>query len=368
MDAFDDAGVEVMALLPRKDFYPDDAAALAVFQPQRAVFNIARFVAEDRTQEALLGRQLGLAFRRYFADQNIAGAHLGTDAHHAVLVEIAQFDFRNVGDVVSGFFRPQLGVAHVADKLLDVYRGKLAVLDHALGDDDGVFVVGSAPAHKGDKRVLAERQLAVVGGGSVGKKRALFDLVADRNARALVQGGKAVGAHKVDQRIFGLLPFFIFNLDDAAVGVAYGAGLKRVDKAAGVARGALLHAGRHQRRLGHDAWRSLLLHVAAHKTSVRVVVLEERDHVGRDRERLFRRYIDIIDIFAVRAVWSAVDAHLHYLLGDAAVFLYAGRAVRDDALFLLGGVEKHDLFGDLAVNHFDVRSFYHAELVEPGKS
>src|SRR3989344_566195 len=225
-----------MALLAGENFYADDAAALAVFHTQRTVFNIARLVAEDRTQEALLWRQLGLAFWCNFADQNIAGANLGTETHNAVLVEIAQFCFRNVGDVMGGFLRSQFGVAHVADKLLDVYRGKLAVLDHALGDDDGVFVVGSAPAHKRDESVLAERELAVVGGGGVGKKRAFFDLVADRNARALVQRGKAVGAHKVDQRIFGLLPLFIFNLDDAAVGVADYAGFKRVYKAAGVAR------------------------------------------------------------------------------------------------------------------------------------
>src|SRR3989344_8997960 len=255
MDALDDAGVEVVALLAGKYFYADDAAALAVFHPQRAVFHIAGLVAEDAAQQALLGRQLGLAFGRNLADKDVAGADLGADGDDAVFVEVAELGFRNVRNVVSGFLGPELGVAYVADKLLDVDGGKLAVFDQALGDNDGVFVIGAAPAHKRDKRVLAQRQLAVVGSGGIGKEPAPFNLVADADAGALVQGGKAVGPHNVDQRVFGFLPFLVFNFDDAAVGVAYGAGLKRVDKS----------AGGDQRSLGQDAGRCLLLHVASHK-------------------------------------------------------------------------------------------------------
>src|SRR3990167_3084471 len=77
MDALDDAGVEMVALLAGKYFYPDDAAALAVFHPQRAVFNIARLVAKDTAQQALFGSQLRFAFGSNLPDKYVAGADLG---------------------------------------------------------------------------------------------------------------------------------------------------------------------------------------------------------------------------------------------------------------------------------------------------
>ena len=46
---------------------------------------------------------------------------------------------------------------------------------------------------------------------------------------------------------------------------------------AGVERGARLHAGADERRLGHDERHGLLLHVGAHQRALRVVVLDEGD-------------------------------------------------------------------------------------------
>ena len=57
----------------------DDLAALAVGQAQRAVLHLAGLLAEDRAQQALLGRQLGLALGRDLADEDVAGADLGAD-------------------------------------------------------------------------------------------------------------------------------------------------------------------------------------------------------------------------------------------------------------------------------------------------
>ena len=51
-------------------------------------------------------------------------------------------------------------------------------LHEALGEDDRVLEVVALPRHQGDEQVLAERQLAVVGGRTVGEDRALDDLLA----------------------------------------------------------------------------------------------------------------------------------------------------------------------------------------------
>ena len=50
---------------------------------ERAVAHVAGLLAEDRAQELLFGRELGLALRRDLADEDVARLHLGADAHDA---------------------------------------------------------------------------------------------------------------------------------------------------------------------------------------------------------------------------------------------------------------------------------------------
>ena len=57
-------------------------------------------------------------------------------------------------------------------------------LHQPLGEDDGVLEVVALPRHEGDEQVLAEGQLAVVGGGAVGEDVARLDLVALVDQRA----------------------------------------------------------------------------------------------------------------------------------------------------------------------------------------
>ena len=51
----------VVGRLAAEDLDVDDLAALAVRHAQRGVLHLARLLAEDRAQQPLLGRQLGLA-------------------------------------------------------------------------------------------------------------------------------------------------------------------------------------------------------------------------------------------------------------------------------------------------------------------
>ena len=66
---------------------------------QGGVTNLARLLTEDRTQQPLFRGQFGLALRRDLADQDVAVADLGTDAHDAALVEVGQHLLGDVRDV-----------------------------------------------------------------------------------------------------------------------------------------------------------------------------------------------------------------------------------------------------------------------------
>ena len=96
---------------------------------QRAVADVAGLLAEDRAQQLLFGRELGLALGRDLADQDVARLHLGADAHDARLVEVLEGLLADVRDVARDLFLAELGVAGDALELLDVDRGEDVVLD-----------------------------------------------------------------------------------------------------------------------------------------------------------------------------------------------------------------------------------------------
>ena len=147
----------------------DDLAGLAVRHLEAGVADLAGLLAEDGAQQALLGRELGLALGRDLADEHVARADLGADADDAPLVEVLQDLLGQVGDVAGDLLGAELGVAGVDLVGLDVDRREHVVPHEALREDDGVLEVVALPRHERDEQVLAERQLALVGRRAVGQ-------------------------------------------------------------------------------------------------------------------------------------------------------------------------------------------------------
>jgi hypothetical protein len=86
----------------------------------------------------------------------------------------------------------------------------------------------------------------------------------------------------------------------------YDARAARDDDGAGVAGGRLLEPGADERRLREEERHRLPLHVRAHQRAVRVVVLEEGDQRGGDRDELVGRHVHVVDL--VRAQEREVAA------------------------------------------------------------
>ena len=295
-----DAGLEVVVVVATELADLDDLAALAVGQAQRAVLHLAGLLPEDRPQEALLGGQLGLALGRDLADQDVAGADLGADVDDALLVEVLEGLLADVRDVAGDLFGPELGVARLHLVLLDVDAGEQVVADEAIADDDRVLVVAALPAHEGHEDVAAEGQLAQLGRARVGQRLAVADAVADVDDGSLVDARALVAADELEELV--LVELARVGLDVDALGGDAGdeAAALGDEDLAGVARGALLHAGADDRRLRLEERHGLALHVRAHQGAVGVVVLEERDERGRHGDDLLGRDVHVLDLAGAR--------------------------------------------------------------------
>jgi hypothetical protein len=80
---------------------------------ERGVANFPRLLLEDRADQLLLRRQLGLALRRDLADEQVAGADLGPDADDAAVVEVLERLLRAVRDVARDLLVAELRRARV---------------------------------------------------------------------------------------------------------------------------------------------------------------------------------------------------------------------------------------------------------------
>ena len=84
------AGRQLVAVVAGEHPDVDHLAGLAVRHLQLRVADLTGLLAEDGAQEPLLGGELGLALGRDLADEDVAGADLGTDADDAPLVEVLE--------------------------------------------------------------------------------------------------------------------------------------------------------------------------------------------------------------------------------------------------------------------------------------
>src|SRR4051812_11373145 len=194
LGVFDRLGALVLVgTFAREDASVDHDAADARRNLERAVAHVAGLFAEDRPQQLLFRRQLALALRRDFADQDVARLHLGADAHDARIVEVLERLFTDVRDILGDFLFAELGVAGDALEFLDVDRGVHIVFGDALGYQDRVFEVVTLPGHERDDHVLTERELTHVAGRTVGEHIALLDGFTAADDRLLVVASALVG-------------------------------------------------------------------------------------------------------------------------------------------------------------------------------
>ena len=272
------ARVQLIVVLTAVNLYIHDAACLTVRHTEGGITHLTGLLAEDGTQEALLGRQLGLALRGNLAHQDITGTHLGTLADNTHLVQILKAVIRHVRNVTGNLLRPQLGITGLAVILLNMDRGINIPLDQVLAQQDSILVVVAFPRHVGYDDVVAQSQLAVVGRRAVSNRLHCLNLVPLEYNRKLVDAGALVGAQELLQLVLVTLAISSADNDVVSGNSLYHARTLGQNHNAGVTGSLVLHAGTYQRCLGTQQRHSLTLHVGTHQGTVGVIVFQEWNH------------------------------------------------------------------------------------------
>src|SRR5690606_34150207 len=138
------------------------------------------------------------------------------------------------------------------------------------------------------------------------------------------------------------------------------------DADTGVTGDVALHAGTYQRLVGAQGRYSLTLHVRTHECTVGVVVLEERNQRGGNRDDLLRRNVHQGDVFRRLDGEFVEVTNCYQLIDQLAAVVQGSRGLSDDVISLFNGRQEHNLVGDLAFLDHTVRAFQEAVLVGAG--
>src|ERR1700674_4396092 len=359
--------------LAAEDFHVHDGALDARRAVEGSVAHIAGLFTEDRAEQFFFRRERGFALRSDLADQDVSRTHGSANADYAAFIEVAKKHFADVGNIARDFLGAEFRVPRLDFVFLDVNGGVVVVLDQLFADQDGVLEVVPAPRHERDQNVAAEREFAAIGARAVGQDLPLPDAVAHAHERLLVDAGVLVGTLELDELVDVRAHFareharvvgFDANDDPLGIDLVDNSVAAADDHRSRIARGDAFHAGADQRSFPANQWYGLALHVRTHKGAVRVVVFQERNKARRDRHQLFRRDVDVINLFARFQDEVSGLAAVDEFGGDAPALVERHIGLRDHVavLFPRRKIETVRIVRDFAALQFLVHGFHFVPL------
>ncbi len=252
-------------------------------------------------------------------------------------------------------------------------RCEHVILGDTLRDQDRVFVVVAVPRHKRDDHVFTKGQFAHIGRWTVCDDFALQNRVTHFDQRTLVDTGVLVRtlelAHTVDINAC-VTEFQIFcctDNDTLGIHLVDDPGAMRHDRRARVARHNFFDPGANQWRFGAQSRNRLTLHVRAHQGAVSIVVFEERDERGRNRNQLFRAHVDKINRIGGRQCVVAGFPGADQIVVELAVFIEVRVGLRHGVTHFFGRRHVVNFVSHLTFLHHTIRRFDKAVFVHTGK-
>ena len=193
-DGLGNAGSQLIGILLGEDLDIHNNAALTVGNLQRGITDFSCLLTEDGPQQTLFRGQLSLTLGGDLTNQIVTGTNLSTNTNDAVLVQILQSIFANIGDIASDLFGSQLGVPSLGLVLLDVDGSKDIFLDQTLIQQNGVLVVVTFPGNEADEHVLTQSDFAAGAGRTVCNDLLSFHMLANFHDGTLVNAGAGIAA------------------------------------------------------------------------------------------------------------------------------------------------------------------------------
>ena len=154
-------------------------------------------------------------------------------------------------------------------------------------------IIITFPRHVSYDNVETEREFAVRGGGAVSDRLKGVDMFAFSDDRDLVNASPLIGADELLEAVgvefigVGVNEVIVyFNFDGGGVDAENGTGAFGEDHNAGIASGFEFHTCPDEGSLSFEERDGLTLHIGTHESAIGVVIFEEGNKSGSDRDDL----------------------------------------------------------------------------------
>ena len=340
-------------------------------ETQRRVTHIACLFTKDGAQQLFFWCHRAFALWRDLADQNVTWVHFSADVDNAGFIKAAKRVFTHIWNIAGDVFWSKLRVAGHYFEFFDMDRCEHIVFHDTLGDQDRIFVVISVPRHKRDEAVLAQCEFTQFSRRTISNNVASFDYVTDLHQRLLVDASILVGALEFLQRVNVYARLAGFNIasyahnDTGCIDLVDNTCAACANGSARVTCHGFFHASSDKRCFCTQQRHSLTLHVGTHQCAVGVIVFQERDERGCNRNKLLWRNVHQSNLVTRCHQEFTCFTRRNQIFDKAAIGVQFGVCLRDGVLLLFHCGEIDHVVGDLVVHdlaiwRFDKAIFVHA--------
>ena len=361
----------------REEVSTDDDTLERRSSLKRGILHISGAVAEDGTEEFLLGSRIGLTLRSDLTDHDITGHDISTDADDTALIEVLGSILADIGDIGSKFLLAALGVADIEAIFIDMDRSEDILADHTLIEHDSILIVITLPGHESHLEVSTQGEFTIFGRIAFGEDVTLIDTLALIADRTEVDSGALVGAAEFRYSIFLesrfelnellILGSIVEDTDGSGVDKVDNTGAFSHDLCTRIADKLPLDTGTDDRSLTAEQRHSLAHHVRTHECTVGVVMLEEGDQRRGDRCDLDRSHIHKLHFRGGSDREVGVKTSLDTRIHERAIIIDRSITLGDDlTLFDFGGevLDMRIIEIDHAIIYLAIRGFDETEVID----
>ena len=200
--------------------------------------------------------------------------------------------------------------------------GIYILLNQTLRQKNGILVVVAFPGHEADQRVFAQTDLTVAGGRTICDNLASFDMVILVYNRFLIVAVGLVTSLEFCQMVYIAVSIGI-SLDDDLVGsgALNHTGILCNDTHTGVNSCLRGNTGIDNGSLGGQKRYRLTLHVRSHQSTVRIVVLQERNHGSSYGEYHLRGYVHQVDFLLLELGGFLTETTRYVIVDEVSFFV-----------------------------------------------
>jgi len=338
-DLFEDSGSEIVTFFSSENMNGDNLTSWTRRKYERWVFDILRFVSKDGSKESFFWWKFDFSLWSNLTYEKISTLNKGSHSNNSIFVEILQFVWRNIWDIISSLFRAKFGFSNIHRIFVDMNRSIIVFFHNSRTDDNRVLKVVTTPRHIRYHEISSKSELSIVDGLTISKDLSSSYWWTGSHFWLLVDNHVVIWSLKCTKFVGHLLSALVeyrnmlgIDSDDFSIFFRF----NRITRAFS---DHSLGSSSYDWRFSVNERNGLSHHVRSHFRTSRVIVFDEWNEGSRFRHDLFWRHIDMSNLTNIFWSWFRILSSGQTSFGKVSEFIDRCICFRNNEGSFLVGIE-----------------------------